>query len=96
MQTGTRYSAQERTRGRQWMTIRKRLLDNQPLCAMCSKKDIIKPATEVDHIIPLFKSGTDDMDNLQALCSDCHKIKTLHDVTRKTGCNIDGIPEGWT
>jgi 5-methylcytosine-specific restriction protein A len=78
------------------MTIRKRLLDNQPLCAMCSKKDIIKPATEVDHIIPLFKSGTDDMDNLQALCSDCHKIKTLHDVTRKTGCNIDGIPEGWT
>jgi 5-methylcytosine-specific restriction enzyme A len=78
------------------MTIRKRLLDSQPLCQMCDKQSIIKPATEVDHIAPLFKGGTDDMDNLQALCADCHKIKTLHDVSRKTPCGVDGIPEGWT
>jgi 5-methylcytosine-specific restriction enzyme A len=52
--------------------------------------------TQVDHIKPLHKGGTDDMDNLQPLCVECHKVKTLHDVTRKTGCNEQGIPEGWT
>jgi 5-methylcytosine-specific restriction enzyme A len=85
----------ERTRGRAWQAIRKRLLDHRPLCAMCQQNNLITPATQVDHIVPLFKGGTDDMDNLQPLCSDCHKTKTLHDITRKTGCNLQGIPEGW-
>jgi 5-methylcytosine-specific restriction enzyme A len=78
------------------MAIRKRLLDHSPLCLMCQKQGIIKAATQVDHIKPLHKGGTDDMDNLQPLCVECHKVKTLHDVTRKTGCNEQGIPEGWT
>jgi 5-methylcytosine-specific restriction protein A len=77
------------------MAIRKRILDHSPLCVSCSKQGIITPATEVDHIKPLHKGGTDDMDNLQPLCAECHKIKTLHDVTNKLGCNEQGIPEGW-
>jgi 5-methylcytosine-specific restriction protein A len=78
------------------MAIRKRVLDNNPLCVLCQKQAIIKAAAEVDHIRPLHKGGTDDMDNLQALCVECHKLKTLHDVTNKVGCNEQGIPEGWT
>lgn len=78
------------------MAIRKRLLDHSPLCLMCQKQGIIRAAAEVDHIVPLFKGGTDDMDNLQGLCTECHKTKTLHDVTNKVGCNEQGIPEGWT
>jgi len=31
---------------------------------------------ETDHIVPLFKGGTNDADNLQALCPDCHACKT--------------------
>lgn len=77
------------------MAIRKRVLDNNPLCVMCQKQGIIKAANEVDHIRPLHKGGTDDMDNLQALCVQCHKLKTLHDVTNRVGCNEQGIPEGW-
>ncbi len=33
-------------------------------------------AYDVDHIIPLWKGGKDDDDNVQALCPACHRIKT--------------------
>jgi 5-methylcytosine-specific restriction endonuclease McrA len=77
------------------MAIRKRILDYNPLCVMCHKQGLTTAASEVDHIQPLHKGGTDDMDNLQPLCSDCHKIKTYHDISGKVGCNEQGIPEGW-
>ena len=34
---------------------------------------------EVDHIIPLFQGGTDDSYNMQLLCYDCHKVKTINE-----------------
>jgi 5-methylcytosine-specific restriction protein A len=33
-------------------------------------------ATERDHIVPLWAGGLDVESNVQALCVDCHKIKT--------------------
>lgn len=33
-------------------------------------------ATEIDHIIEVANGGTDDIENLQPLCSTCHKTKT--------------------
>ena len=32
---------------------------------------------EIDHHIPLFKGGTNDVSNLIALCRNCHGKKTL-------------------
>ena len=36
-------------------------------------------AKEVDHIITKAKGGTDDPDNLQSLCVQCHREKTARE-----------------
>ena len=33
-----------------------------------------------DHIIPIAKDGTDDMENIQALCYSCNAIKNIRDM----------------
>jgi 5-methylcytosine-specific restriction endonuclease McrA len=35
----------------------------------------------VDHIIPRSRGGTDDLDNLQTLCTKCNSIKGNRDFT---------------
>lgn len=38
------------------------------------------PSTfEVDHIKPLFSGGSNDLDNLQALCNLCHARKSAQE-----------------
>lgn len=61
------------------MTIRAAVLRCNPLCVSCEAKGKTTAATEVDHIQPLHKGGTDEPDNLQGLCHDCHADKTAKD-----------------
>ena len=44
-------------------------------CARCGKtpKELIPPWLDHHHIIPLSKGGLDTANNLQLLCSSCHK-----------------------
>ena len=58
------------------------LLRDGPICAMC--KDAFQPyEVQVDHIIPRakFKNPTDAdrLENLQVLCTKCHRAKTKID-----------------
>jgi hypothetical protein len=46
-------------------------------CMNC--KQILDASYEVDHITPLYKGGTNDLNNLQALCRNCHGQKTIND-----------------
>ncbi|MFN3600519.1 MAG: HNH endonuclease [Dietzia sp.] len=39
-------------------------------------------ATAVDHIVPEAEGGTDDPDNLQAVCQPCHDLKTRAEAQR--------------
>ncbi|XP_049850434.1 uncharacterized protein LOC126322603 [Schistocerca gregaria] len=43
-------------------------------CAHCQEP--LPSRFEVDHLIPWSEGGTDDLDNLQALCPNCHAHKT--------------------
>ena len=37
---------------------------------------------EIDHIIPLYGGGSNDVNNLQALCRNCHGKKTLLGINK--------------
>ena len=67
-----RGSANERGYDRRWQGIRLNYLKHNPLCAECSKKGIIKIASEVHHIKPLADGGSHDTDNLMSVCHKCH------------------------
>ena len=71
------------------MTIRAAVLRCNPLCVACEAKGLIARATEVDHIQPLHKGGTDEPDNLQGLCRDCHADKTRRDLGQKDRARFD-------
>jgi len=50
----------------------------------CERCELMVNANyEVDHIIPLYQAGDNSFDNLQLLCPDCHRTKTVDDRRRK-------------
>ena len=49
-------------------------------CACCGLP--LDASYEVDHITPLSEGGTNDRSNLQALRSECHKLKTSFERAR--------------
>ncbi len=76
----------DRTRGRANQRRRERILSAQPLCVQCEQHDRVALATEVDHVVPLWKGGGDHDSNLQPLCRACHAAKSaLEAVERSRG-----------
>ena len=70
-------AATTRTRGSQWMAIRAMVMTRDcGLCQACKRDSRLALATEVDHIKPHYLGGGDDMRNLQALCRECHALKS--------------------
>lgn len=54
-------------------------------CPGCGEQKLINDFT-VDHIIPISKGGTDDPENLQAMCFKCNALKkagTMQNLWRK-------------
>lgn len=46
-------------------------------CVKCGRSPSLnhKVELEVDHIKPIARGGTNDIDNLQTLCKDCNQGK---------------------
>ena len=51
---------------------RKDILDETPICVVCDKRK----GSQIDHIMPLSMGGTNEPDNLQVLCKECHFEKS--------------------
>lgn len=46
-------------------------------CQSCGA--LLDETYEVDHIVPLYQGGTNETNNLQALCRQCHGKKTIRE-----------------
>lgn len=69
--------------GRPWRRKRERILKrDQYLCQSCKKQDRLTLATQVDHVVPQFEGGSDEDENLQGICDDCHEAKTQAEARR--------------
>lgn len=88
-------SRQERGYGQAWIRLRKVILArDRHLCQPCLAKGRLTAATEVDHIVPKAKGGTDAMQNLRAICTPCHRQKTTIDAggRPKLAFDVSGWP----
>lgn len=73
--------------GRPWRRLREQiLLRDKYLCRCdeCEAKPLLEraPASEVDHIVPVAEGGTDAPENLRAINSEHHKLKTQEEARR--------------
>ena len=74
-----RGNSAERGYDRRWRKIRLLQLAKEPTCRECRKGNMVVAATEVDHIIPRNKGGSDEESNLQSLCKHHHSEKTARE-----------------
>lgn len=84
---GSRGSAARRGYGRRWRKVRSLFLAEHPVCSdpfgIHAPVGEVAPATEVDHKVQVDQGGTDEEENLQALCKPCHSRKTATEHGRK-------------
>jgi len=76
-------SAHKRGYGIVWRRLRKMVLAEEPFCKVCETN----PSEEVDHILPKFKGGTNERENLQGICKECHLKKTIEDAGKAPRCH---------
>lgn len=73
-----------RTLKQKKQTIKRIILEKTGgVCAKCGRPLPLEKTT-IDHLIPKYRSGTDDMSNLIPMCKRCNKQK---------GSRIVGVEE---
>ncbi len=71
-----------------WQRTRLRILreaNGVCQCAQCKATGQLRPAHEVDHIVPVWAGGGEGDANLQAINRECHKAKTSAEAARRQG-----------
>ena len=69
----------ERIRGHELQRIRERVLIRDEFTCQRCKNSYIDEFLEVDHIYPLHLGGSENDENRQVICKDCHLEKTLQE-----------------
>lgn len=73
-----RGTTKERGYAGAWPKLRAMKMAADPLCEACGRRGLVVAGAQVDHIVPHKMNGDlmYDMDNLQALCTECHGLKS--------------------
>lgn len=67
----------ERKRGRAGVEDRARIKERDcGLCQECKRHASVRLGAKVDHRIPLWDSGSDEPENKQFMCDQCHDAKS--------------------
>ncbi|WP_213778866.1 HNH endonuclease [Caballeronia sp. dw_276] len=78
-----RGSRHERGYGSYWTRLRTRILTRDcGLCQPCLREQRVTKGDAVDHIVSRAEGGSDDENNLQAICKPCHAAKTALESAR--------------
>lgn len=73
----------QRVKGRPWERLREQVFGRDKwLCQDCLPERVTV-AHEIDHILPLHKGGGNNLENLQALCIECHKRKSEREMRER-------------
>jgi 5-methylcytosine-specific restriction protein A len=94
-QRGNRH---ERGYGTAWEKLRLQVLQRD--CHICQCPDCLggvkrlRPASEVDHVVPKAQGGRDELTNLRAVHPECHRRLTLaqRGFKRRPRTGVDGWP----
>ncbi|WP_444959720.1 HNH endonuclease [Microbulbifer sp. VVAC002] len=73
-QANRRYKSKEYLRNRELCKVQAK-----GLCESCTAMGLITEGNCCDHIIPKSQGGTDELSNLQWLCTRCHARKTAQE-----------------
>ena len=76
--TSTRRQRSTLSGSRQQQRARYILQRDDTICHRCH----FPAATEADHLVPLAENGPDTVENMAAICHECHTIKTLEEARR--------------
>jgi 5-methylcytosine-specific restriction protein A len=80
----------ERGYGADWRKVRLEVLQRDSyLCQPHRKIGKLVEAREVDHIVNKASGGTDDPSNLQAICRECHRTKTISERRASRPNNLE-------
>ena len=95
----SKVSRHARGYGTAWTKLRQSVMAAEPLCRECKVKGKVTAATELDHIVPKAKGGTDDRSNVQPLCAEHHRAKSLRESAEAQGRTYRDRPrigaDGW-
>ncbi len=73
---------------------KRELIEDQSFkCRIC---DCPCAKFEIDHIKPLANGGTNNVENLQAICSNCHTEKTVEEKENGYGTDADAFKSSFT
>lgn len=92
-------SRHERGYGTAWDKIRLVVLKRDNGLCQCDEcqggTKRVTLATEVHHIKPKAKGGTDDVDNLQSINTECHKRETAAADGKTLRPKVEIANDGW-